>query len=858
MSFAEALREIQSGAVSTSEVQELRTAVTGYPMVKPPSRKLPPNPPAEQLLLPFAKTHETGFTLLVASQTPKMSKPYPVADDKSSDEITNVMAAADGYVDKTMWSTLQSQKSYKSDISVWWPRVNKASQWIVTSGPLVGLYQRLGDGMARKRMIFPTTGKGHANLIKSLEKHLPLRAIPAISALGTPDAPSNIADAWLGLEKFGLDEINKSSNSGLPFQVNKLDSLPQDIKLAEEFARALNGTATQIKQFIKTHPEFSTLLVRNKTDHYQMSETQKKIRPYFIWPAATLYNLQPVTRVFHHMIAPFWEDKNSVSALGFSFMKGDSWRFLDLLLSIPVGKSKVISYGDDALWIRHTTEGWEVAAPDVIQMDLSISHTLTGAIRPHLIKRLRELKVPDNWILRLDLAMSLSFRSWVSVYKKIVALKTEGNSSGGPLTTEINEIVYAIVADTIEGILNAGGSFETAFKALKANGLEIKPTTMGVKMVTHETVAAYELMRKEAPGSERKWDIEPLLPVYFLGRMLCVDPVMQRDLVGVPEPERLTRSVLLPKLIKTDNNEYQRKRMASVFGQALCGGCFYEPLYDALKAKWDMLKGTFCAQDDGEDYQVDEVSWLHAVLESAKKGPVEFPTREQFAYAYYRPEMVPDEIKVVGKVPKSGAEPVVLQREVKSLSIFDDMFSTDNWADLVEKDEDERHEAATQAAKEGNVAKALAQVHVPDVTTTSVTHAQLELPDHRGAKKIAQVLARSTPAEEKAHEIAKREKKILRDKQIALKEAHKLEKEQRRVKGGDVRSAARAVAEADEAPFPEVMSIEDKTETEASWSPGWSSDDEASFDAHEKHRGGRAQSDEVTVSSAFLSETEDE
>lgn len=182
---------------------------------------------------------------------------------------------------------------------------------------------------------------------------------------------------WPGVHT-GLDEallegikITSNSSAGAPYWRNKGDCLDDIIYVGLPIVVDAIKNNTLGKLW-KENPEMFLVEVKNKLDRYNISELEKKTRPYVCVPAHWSFLFSMLAQGFQATLETFENSPGSCNAYGFSSADGGLDRMVDWMRSADK-RGKVCCYGDDACIVVRKGKVVYRVDPDFKQMDGSIS-----------------------------------------------------------------------------------------------------------------------------------------------------------------------------------------------------------------------------------------------------------------------------------------------------------------------------------------------------------------------------------------------------------------------------------------------------------------------------------------------------
>jgi hypothetical protein len=414
----------------------------------------------------------------------------------------------------------------------------------------------------------------------------------------------------------------------------------------------------EINKFYAANKSMFSIALRGKEEivNVDYAIEPEKCRPYWAVDITHVLTMSTFFDLVHEMILPFWEDNESISALGFSWFyeskhssNGVS-KIIQFARSVPKGQTRSFGYGDDCYFVRHTLDGKvEVAGPDVAHLDMSIDKPHFGLMEEFLVKAFTNY-YPDfkkTWAygyLKLYLHLALSGFLLVLPHG-LVGQKTRGLPSGIPGTT----ILDLIAMSSFHAAVRAqpwdqdGNLFQVAAKQV---GFRVKEETCPVECVGKHLDCFKD-------GSETVFLGSKIVPYKYPG-------VNYPLLIPVGELKTYIKSALFPKHANPKSTgETAAWHILRLYGIAISGGLFYHefstPAMGAVEAHAKTLDKSgegevIVTEDVLEPFTVSGVSYVSQLVGKRYKD-ITLP-RVYTLLSYYYPEIMKRVVKTVDPVFK--------------------------------------------------------------------------------------------------------------------------------------------------------------------------------------------------------------
>ena len=250
--------------------------------------------------------------------------------------------------------------------------------------------------------------------------------------------------------------VNLKSSPGEPFNmfgndVTKLGDLgvmPTCLKLIKEMENSAG-----IPSFIRKYPSLGVVHAWPKTDLYLIDKYKQGIRTYYRYPFVISYPARFLAKVVAKSLPSVMDDPASPHALRFNWA---SLGMEKLILSCSNQKvnnasAKILVYGDDTLLCFKSESGYNICLPDVKTMDNSVSSKWMGGLAKFYSRIFGlydkqknplsglEMKIDPFKKEAFQFMLMFSFQKYVNVMGTSILKLVEGNASGNPLVTIINQ-----------------------------------------------------------------------------------------------------------------------------------------------------------------------------------------------------------------------------------------------------------------------------------------------------------------------------------------------------------------------------------------------------------------------------------
>lgn len=514
---------------------------------------------------------------------------------------------------------------------------------IWAGGSIVGLYTRLNAGF-KNRKTTPLALDKQSNQ-KWLSRVLPVdkAQLPNLSAA------QDIADLDI--------DVNFKSGAGAPFLAGIRKQHFSKLKTVVSVAKIWYGWAQQIAlkarkfedlaQYVKENEDMFCALIANKYCLMERSDLNKKVRPYYRFPAAPSYLFQAYTQPLQTAVRAFWEDKESSCALRFSWAHGGLRRIQRWMLESRTGFSFLV-YGDDLLFILRLpgTPGkvW-VSAPDCQFLDMSLVPEW-AQVYAVWVKEGYSEKFSELWHNLLSLHMKEAWKAKVVLEAALTVLKDSGLNSGIVGTTLIDCVAAATAAKRFK---------DSEAKALGCK--DAKSIEGWANQVWADVREDLGLVLKDGTGGWVEWRPDKPLPVKFLGYVgkeitMLVEGKKKTFWLPYKPAEEWAASL---SYVATDERDGVRDgtpplviRLSSLFGVYFSGGYVHRWVAEAIKRLYSSLRDTpgagFKPKSSGLDTDLFDFDYL------ANKLPW-LPERNVLARFFDSEEVVPLSDVVRGYTP---------------------------------------------------------------------------------------------------------------------------------------------------------------------------------------------------------------
>ncbi|APG76921.1 RdRp [Beihai sphaeromadae virus 4] len=271
-------------------------------------------------------------------------------------------------------------------------------EWEYSAGTTQGLVERLSRfGKDDKTVSFFRQTDEIRNfqsfLFQALDTLLPLKSTPFETSF-----PSTSTEVIEGIR------VNPQSSAGPMYGTTKVQAL-DDIMLTMDAIRTQFSLGT-LDTFFAAHPETLIADCRNKTDRYEIAKLPEKTRPYWSFNAHWQFYYSWLMQRFcdNLYVASDPEcDVPTYNYYGHVWAKGGAQRIHESIMNVAkTGRPFVGIYGDDFLFAFpiKTDEGTtiQVMAPDISQMDSTVSHAVIRGTCDYIYKQYQEAHGDDPFV----------------------------------------------------------------------------------------------------------------------------------------------------------------------------------------------------------------------------------------------------------------------------------------------------------------------------------------------------------------------------------------------------------------------------------------------------------------------------
>jgi hypothetical protein len=452
------------------------------------------------------------------------------------------------------------------------------------SGSVKGLMNRMGSAFADtvqspQIKVSPSEREGALALLKTRdgdEKDLFLRAKQLCEASSYDDFVS-------------LSQVDMSTSSGPRFFQKSSEQDPfasvatSKTTVMEEYGEEVYADIcelmkacssrddSELRKLFKSKPALFAIALRGKEEvvNFDYKEAPEKCRPYWAIDLVHVLMASPIFDLIFDAIVPFWEDPESISALGFNWFHDSETgtngaeKILDFIESTPEGEVRSMGFGDDTKFVANTSEGIFTAGPDISHLDMSLQDEHKAHVK-EFVHRTFLKYYPDyrsTWVYGyVNLYFELAFKQFLLLFPHgIVARKAFGLPSGLPGTTLID-----LAAMTLFHYFVKIANWETKTpdeiftESATRCGFIVKPETMNVCQYDPETR-------------------EDLIP--FLGMQIVqykYPGIKETLMIPCANAKTLITSAIFPKYqnpkTSTDSAAWHILRL---YGLAISGGLFF-------------------------------------------------------------------------------------------------------------------------------------------------------------------------------------------------------------------------------------------------------------------------------------------
>ena len=531
--------------------------------------------------------------------------------------------------------------------------LKQTNKWIMTNAPQRGLMNRVVEGLSRPKPPF----KPDDYLAYVLEM------FPLNPALLRDLRGKGITDMkWL--------RIDQKSGSGVPMCRAKVGATYNDMPgIMERSAAILSAIADgTIAKWAAENEALNVVLLRNKMDKYLLDEVQKKIRPYYSFPAHWNILFQVIWQPIAEASIMWLDDPSgkSINAHGFSWNRGGADRIIDWIKTRPPG-FHAAAYSDDMIWVIVTNDGKRyVLLPDFKMMDMSLGGAF-GRLTYMWLELVMAAFWDKTWKAVGELGCRRAFEAVIAIAMALLYLIRGGLKSGIAGTPEFDQVASCAYIGRLKAkYFSTIPSDKADVEARLAKGVEEGRKFLGLE-IKAETLTMHEFVE----GEDYPWLI-------FLGHGIRkFEANGATYYVPVRPYDKIVLSLVSPKGTYTkDGIARVRALMQRSVGIMVGGGWFYPELYFAAARLYNVwaAKGVTPASENDMTY-AEFCTKPETTIELRKFDVRKFPTVEWFASHVTRHDIV---LEATDKSKVDAERPAV---DLKSLYEVGGDWKTENWSD---------------------------------------------------------------------------------------------------------------------------------------------------------------------------------